>query len=112
MLNRDECSCECKKLDDWSSCRYEMKEYVMLDLNESIITIKCFRKNVHIDNIKVLYYDRIDLSEAIDVDKISAPKERIICHYRYFLDKRFKFQPNVCNGQQWVAGCINDVCEP
>ena len=111
-MNRDECSCECKKLDDRSSCRYEMKKYVMVDLNESIITIKCFRKNIHIDNIKVLYYDRIDIPEGIDVDKISALKERIICYYRYFLNKRFKFQPNVCNGQQWVAGCINDVYEP
>ena len=81
-MNRDECSCECKELDDWSSCRYEMEKYVLVDLNKSM----CFRKNVHIDNIKVLYYDRIDISEGIDVDKISAPKERIICHYRYFLD--------------------------
>ena len=25
-------------------------------------------------------------------------KNAILCHYRYFLDKGFKFQPNVCNG--------------
>ena len=25
-------------------------------------------------------------------------KNAILCHYWYFLDKGFKFQPNVCNG--------------
>ena len=43
--------------------------------------------------MKVLYYDRIDVSKGIDVDKTSASKECDICHYWYFL----KFQPNVCN---------------
>ena len=31
------------------------------------------------NNIKMLYYDRIDVSERID--KRSAPKECNICHY-------------------------------
>ena len=48
--------------------------------------------------IKILYFDRIDVSERIDVNKTSESKERGICHYIYFLDKGFKFQPNVCNG--------------
>ena len=48
--------------------------------------------------IKILYYDGIDVSEGIDVNKTSESKERDICHYIYFLDKGFKFQPNVCNG--------------
>ena len=45
----------------------------------------------------MLYYDRIDISEGIDVNKISASKECDVCHYWYFLDKGFKFQPDVCN---------------
>ena len=45
----------------------------------------------------MLYYDRIDISEGIDVNKISASKECDICHYWYFLDKGFKFQADVCN---------------
>ena len=99
--NRDEFSCEYKQLDDWSSCKDEMKKYVMVDLMKIIIiiTIKFFRKNVEIDNTKVLYYYRIDISEGIDVNKASALKECISCHYQYFLDKRFKFQQNVYNGQ-------------
>ena len=27
----------------------------------------------------------------------TASKECIVCYYWYFLDKRFKFQPDVCN---------------
>ena len=48
--------------------------------------------------IKILYYNRIDVSEGIDVNKTSESKECDICHYWYFLDKGFKFQLNVCNG--------------
>ena len=36
----------------------------------------------------MLYYDRIDFSEGKECD---------ISHYRYFLNKGFKFHPNVCN---------------
>ena len=41
------------------------------------------------------YFDRIDVSEDIHVTKTSASKVCITCHYWYFLDKRFKFQPDV-----------------
>ena len=44
------------------------------------------------NNIKILYYDRIDISEGIDINKISALKECDICHYWYFLNKGFQFQ--------------------
>ena len=45
----------------------------------------------------MLYYERIDVSEGIDVNKTSASKECDICHCWYFLNHSFKFQPNVCN---------------
>ena len=45
----------------------------------------------------MLCYDRIDVSEGIDVKKTSESKEFNICHYCYFLNKRFKFQLYVCN---------------
>ena len=45
----------------------------------------------------MLYYDRIDVSEGIDVNKTSKSKECDICHYWFFLNKRFKFQSYVCN---------------
>ena len=51
----------------------------------------------------MLYYDRIDISEAIDVNESSESKECDICHYWYFLDKEFyKFQQDVCNGSHDV----------
>ena len=49
------------------------------------------------NNIKMLYFDRIDVSKGIDVNKTSASKECDVCHYWYFLYYSFKFQPNVCN---------------
>ena len=46
----------------------------------------------------MLYFDRIDVSEEIDVNKTSASKQCDICHYWYFLNYSFNFQSNVCNG--------------
>ena len=45
----------------------------------------------------MLYFDRTDVSERIDVNKTSASKECDICHYWYFVNYSFKFQTNVCN---------------
>ena len=45
----------------------------------------------------MLYFDRIDISEKIDVNKTIASKECDICYYWYFLNYSFKFPPNVCN---------------
>ena len=45
----------------------------------------------------MLYYDRIDVSEGIDVNKTSASEESDIFHYCYLVNYSFKFQPNVCN---------------
>ena len=47
--------------------------------------------------MKLLYFDIIDVSEEIDVNKRSASKECDTCHYWYFLNKGFMFQPYVCN---------------
>ena len=45
----------------------------------------------------MLQYERIDVSEGIDVNKICASKEYMFCHYWYFKDVGFKFEPHVCN---------------
>ena len=37
----------------------------------------------------MLYFDRIDVFEGIDVNKTSASKECDICHYWYFLNYSF-----------------------
>ena len=49
-----------------------------------------------------MYYERIDISGGIDVNKTSKLKECDICHYWYFLDKGSKLQLDVCN-------CCHDV---
>ena len=43
------------------------------------------------------YYERIEVSEGTDVNKTSEWKECDIIHCWYFLNKSFKFQPNVCS---------------
>ena len=45
----------------------------------------------------MLYYDRTDISEGIDLAKNNSSKECILCHYCFF-NPRFKFQDSVCNG--------------
>ena len=45
----------------------------------------------------MLEYDKIDISERIDVNKTSASKEWDICHYWYFKDKGFQCEPYLCN---------------
>ena len=57
----------------------------------------------------MLCYDRIDVSEGIDVNKTSACKECIICHYWYILDKGFRFQPTVCNSCHNISMLSFDI---
>ena len=45
----------------------------------------------------MLQYEKIDFSEEIDASKTSLSKECMLCHYWYFKDIWFKFEPNVCN---------------
>ena len=46
----------------------------------------------------MLEYDRIDISERIDVNKMSASKECVTCHCWYFKDIGFMCEPYLCNG--------------
>ena len=39
----------------------------------------------------------MDVSEGIDVNKTMTLKECDVCHYWFFLNYNFNFQPNVCN---------------
>ena len=43
-------------------------------------------------------YDRIDISEWIDFNKLNLSKECDICHYWYFKDIGFKYERYLCNG--------------
>ena len=46
----------------------------------------------------MVYINRTEISEAVDVNKINESKECDICNYWYFLDKEIRFQTYSCIG--------------
>ena len=59
--------------------------------------------------IKMLQYERIDVSEGIDINKSNKSKEIMIWHYWYFKGIGFKFEPYVCNGCHDVSMMVYDL---
>ena len=60
----------------------------------------------------MLEYNRIDISEGIDINKTSGSKKCDIRHYWYFLDKNFSYEPylwNGCHDSMRKAMNFNDV---
>ena len=60
----------------------------------------------------MLEYDRIDISEGIDINKTNTSKEWDICHYWYYLDRNFKYEPylfNACHDLMQKAINVNGV---
>ena len=45
----------------------------------------------------MLQYQKIGISEGIDINKTSASKECELCHYWFFKDIGFKFEEHICN---------------
>ena len=45
----------------------------------------------------MLWYQKTDVSEGIDINKTSASKEYELCYYWFFKDVVFKFEERVCN---------------
>ena len=45
----------------------------------------------------MLKYEKINVLEAIDVNKTSVSKECELCRYWFFKDIGFKFEEHVCN---------------
>ena len=47
----------------------------------------------------MLEYDKINISEGIDINKCKeTSKECSLCKFYYFLDKNFKYGPYLCDG--------------
>ena len=46
----------------------------------------------------MLQFQKIDVSDGIDVNKTSESKEYKLCHYWFFEDIGFKFEKHLCNG--------------
>ena len=47
----------------------------------------------------MLKYDRIDISEGIDINKCKDTSQKCsLCKFYYFLDKNFNYGPYLCDG--------------
>ena len=46
----------------------------------------------------MLQYNRIDITKGIHINESNASKEHKICHYWYYKDIGFKYEPCLCNG--------------
>ena len=60
----------------------------------------------------MLRYQKIDVSEGIDVNKTSASKECEVCHYWFFKDIGFKFEEHFCNkchDLSTITYCLKDT---
>ena len=60
----------------------------------------------------MLENDKTDFSEEFDINKTNASKECKICHYWYFQDICFKYEPYLCNschGLMQKTISFNDV---
>ena len=45
----------------------------------------------------MVQYKRINISEGIDLKKTNKSKECMLCHYWYFLHKKFSYGPYLCD---------------
>ena len=46
----------------------------------------------------MLKYDKVDITEGIDVHKANKSRECMFCHYWYYLNKNFSYSPFTCDG--------------
>ena len=60
----------------------------------------------------MLRYQKINISEGIDVNKSRASKECELCHYWFFKDIEFKFEEHVrnkCHDLLTIAYSLKDI---
>ena len=60
----------------------------------------------------MLQYEKIDVSEGVDVNKTSASKECELCHYWFFKDIGFKLEEHVwnrCHGLLTMAYSLKNI---
>ena len=57
----------------------------------------------------MLQYERIEVSEGTDLNKSDKSKECMICHYWYFKDIDYKYEPYVCNQCHDLSTMVYDL---
>ena len=53
--------------------------------------------------MKILQYNRIDVTEGICINKTSESNECMLCHYWYFKDAGYKDEQYLCSGCHAVS---------
>ena len=56
----------------------------------------------------MLQYERIAVSEGIDLNKSDKSTECMVCQYWYFKDIGYKYEPYVCNGYHDLSMVVYD----
>ena len=57
----------------------------------------------------MIQYERIDISEEIDLNNPNESKECMIFHYWYFLEICYEYEQYVCNGFHDLLMMVYDV---
>ena len=57
----------------------------------------------------MLQYKKIDVSEGIGINKSNKSIECMICHYRYFKEIGYNFQPYACNRCNDLSVMVYDL---
>ena len=57
----------------------------------------------------MLQYEKIDVSEGIDINKSNKSKECMLCHYWYFKDIGYRFEPYACNKCHDISMMVYDL---
>ena len=57
----------------------------------------------------MLQYERIDVSEGMDLNNSDKSKGCMICHYWYFKDNGHKYEPQICNGCHDLSMVVYDL---
>ena len=57
----------------------------------------------------MIQYERINVSKGIDTNKSNKSKECTICHYWYFEDIGYKYEPHVCNRCHDLSMIVYDL---
>ena len=84
---------------DYTKIKFNSNDDLPLNkpLKFHVMTITSVFRRHFVWIIKMLKYEKIDVSERIDTNKTIASKECELCHYWYFKDVRFKFESHVSN---------------
>ena len=57
----------------------------------------------------MLRYERINISEEIDINKSVKSKECMICHYWYFEGIGYRYEPHVYNKCHYLLMVVYDL---